>query len=87
MDWDERAWDPIVSPDVHISGYYQGGGWVIAEGEVAENGFYQRSVINDGCPVIATLIVEYPQEERSLAQRTFTCLAESLSIAPSLLCP
>ena len=87
MDWEARAWDPIISQDAHISAYYQGEGWMIAEGEVAGNGFYQRSVIKEGCPVIATLIVEYPRDIENAAQAEFTRLAESLAIAPSPLCP
>ncbi len=87
MNWEERAWDPIISQDAHILAYYQGEGWVIAEGEVAGNGFYQRSIIKEGCPVIATLIVEYPRDMPSPAQAEFTRLAESLAIAPSSLCP
>jgi hypothetical protein len=87
MDWDERGWDPIISQDADIKSYYQGEGWMIAEGEVAGNGFYQRSVIKEGCRVIATLIVEYPRDFPSPAQAEFTRLAESLAIAPSSLCP
>jgi len=37
--------------------------------------------------VIATLIVEYPREERRRAREVFTSLADSLSIAPSPICP
>lgn len=87
MDWDERAWDPIVSQDAHISSYAQGEGWAIAEGEVAGNGFFQRSIIKDGCPVIATLIVEFPRTAKAEAQAEFDRLSESLRIVPSPLCP
>jgi len=87
MDWEARLWDPIVPQSAHISAQYQGANWIIAEGEISGNGFYQRSIIKEGCPVIATLIVEYPQEARSQAQVAFTRLAESLTIAPSPLCP
>ena len=87
IDWEERAWDPIISQDAHISAYSQGVGWATASGEVAGNGFFQRSIFKEGCPVIATLIVEFPMQAQATAQAEFNRLAESLSIMSSPVCP
>jgi len=87
MAWEERAFDPIISQDADIKSYSQGDGWMHAEGEMGGNGFYQRSSFNNGCPVIATLIVTYPREQQDNALAEFTRLADSLTIAPSPICP
>lgn len=87
MAWEERAFDPIVSQDADITSYTQGSGWMLAEGEMGGNGFYQRSTFKNGCPVIATLIVTYPREKQDIALTEFTRLADSLTIAPSPICP
>lgn len=87
MEWEQRLPDPIISRDAHITAYYQGAGWMISEGKIAGNGFYQRSIIKEGCPVMATLTVEYPHDNPGQGQMEFTRLAKSLSLVPSPMCP
>ena len=87
MVWEKRAWDPLVSQHADITVYHEAEGWMIAHGEISGNSFYQRSIIKNNCPVIATLIIEFPEEARALANIVSARLARSLTIAPSLLCP